>query len=753
MINLRTIIYSSGLDKYDEFVQICKLYYKNIVYINNSVEFLREVLNLKDTITIIFIEKDMANKISESLSVLLKNENYLCVLFSKDNSSDNQYRDYINDYLQCFNKVVIENFIKRLNRNLYYRIKLFNNNIMLNKFYDIAKQLAAEKDINKLLDLITDYSMEITSCDAASLYIIIDKETEQYSFYEKNINDKLLKFMIAKNNSIDIKLQAATIEISPDSIIGASVISGMPIRINDAYNIPDNEGYRFNKGFDEKTGYKTQSVIAIPMKDHEDRVLGVIQLINKKEFEVVVPFSPSDESVIYSLAGQAAVVLENNLLYSNLNSLLEKNRDTIKEEINKRKSADEEINKLLSAIENSPVSVFITDVEGRIEYVNPELEKLTGYTFLEITHKNPRIFKSGKQGKDYYKDLWDIVLQGGKWQGELINKKKNGELYWVNSSIAPVKDSNGKIKYFIVVQEDVTEKKKLSLELQEKNNHLEETIKQLHISQAQLIQNEKLAGIGELAAGVAHEINTPLGFVISNLNSLKKYFIKMNDLLLLYKNISNNVSNSKNDDRLKAIHDYEKENNVSFILDDISAVLKESKEGLLKVSDIIKALRSFSGIDSFDMVQMYDINNGINNTLIMLQNEITDCIKVHKNLGNIPMISVYDKEVNQVFLNLIKNAVYAIKCKFSTEYKGVINVKTYFNNNHIFIEIEDNGIGIEEKHMNKIFDPFFTTKPVGEGTGLGLSTSYDIIVNKLGGIISVNSTPGSGTVFTIKLPQ
>jgi len=753
MDNIKTIIYSNELQKHEEFTSICKDYFNDIFYINNSVRFLREIMISKNTITIIFIEKDMANKTSESLSVLLKYENYYCVFFCKENISDDEYRDYINDYLQCNNKTKIENFMKRLNRNIYYRVKLFNHNGMLNRFYDISKQLSAEKDINRLFNLIVDYSMKISQCDAATIYSIVDKKTVQSSFYEKNLNGKLLKFMISKNNSMNIELEATTTEITEYSIIGASVINGVPIRIDDAYNIPINESYKFNKSFDEITGYRTQSVLTIPMKDHEDKVIGVIQLINKIEKGSVISFSISDETIIYSLAGQAAVVIENNILYRNLNELLEKNRDKIKEEINKRKNADEEINKLLSAVEHSPVGVMITDVDGRIQYVNPKLEQLSAYTYAEVLGKNPRIFKSNSYEEKYYKNLWKSILKGNDWHGEFYDKKKDGEYYWVNCYVNSVKDSEGNIKYFIAVQEDITEKKKLLAEIEEKNSKLEDNIEQLYLSQMQVIQSEKLAGIGQLAAGVAHEINNPLGFVISNFNSLNKYTSKMISLILLYKKFSNNLMVSYESNLiLDEIFEFERDSKIDFIIEDIPEIIKESKEGLMRVNDIIKSLRLFSTVDQMEGFQDYDINENIKNTIIIMQNELSS-IRIQSHLDTISLIKANAREFNQVILNILKNSVYAIKEKFDNPSQGIITIKTYSNEENVFMEIEDNGIGIEDKHLNKIFEPFFTTKPLGSGTGLGLSIAYDVVAKKHKGDISVSSSYEKGSEFTIRLPK
>lgn len=193
----------------------------------------------------------------------------------------------------------------------------------LKEFYDIGKSLSSEKDTLRLFEKIINSSLRLTGADAGTIYLVIDKKGNSWSCIKNGSSrGKLLKFVIARNNSMDVHLEDFIAPISKKSIFGFAVISGKSLIIDDAYAIDPNVEYRHNRSFDESTGYKTSSVLTIPMKNHDNNVTGVIQLINKKESDKIIPFNSTDELIMNSLAGQAAVALENNLLYRDMQLLL-----------------------------------------------------------------------------------------------------------------------------------------------------------------------------------------------------------------------------------------------------------------------------------------------------------------------------------------------------------------------------------------------------------------------------------------------
>jgi len=270
--------------------------------------------------------------------------------------------------------------------------------------------------------------------------------------------------------------------------------------------------------------------------------------------------------------------------------------------------------------------------------------------------------------------------------------------------------------------------------------------------EAQLLQSEKMASIGRLAAGVAHEINNPTGFVSSNLKTLSDY---IEDIMGLFKEYRKLISNlKKNSDicgslseiseQLKRIVDLENEVDLEFVLKDIFDLIDESKEGTERIKKIVQDLKDFAHPGQ-DKPKFADINQNIDSTVNVVWNELKYKADVIKDYGDLPRVQCYPQLLNQVFMNLLINAVQSI------EKRGEINIKTRADNGYVEIKISDTGSGIPKENLNRIFDPFFTTKDVGKGTGLGLNVAYNII-KKHHGKIDVNTGLGKGTTFTIKIP-
>ncbi len=290
-----------------------------------------------------------------------------------------------------------------------------------------------------------------------------------------------------------------------------------------------------------------------------------------------------------------------------------------------------------------------------------------------------------------------------------------------------------------------------SLELSSKE--LSEMIAELRRTQVELLQREKMASIGQLAAGIAHEINNPLGYINSNINTLNKYIDKYLMALSLYKEMTNIEICNPNEEyatMITKINTFEKQNKFEYINKDIKELMDESAEGLHRIVKIVQGLKDFSRIDFAQDFGDYDLNQGVESTLLIANNSIKYTVKLELQLSDLPVIKALGGEINQVILNIIINAVHAIN---STDKHGTIRIATYENDDSVVLEVEDSGIGIPEENLLKIFDPFYTTKKVGEGTGLGLSIAYDIIVNKHKGKIDVKSEIGKGTTFVLQIPK
>jgi len=302
--------------------------------------------------------------------------------------------------------------------------------------------------------------------------------------------------------------------------------------------------------------------------------------------------------------------------------------------------------------------------------------------------------------------------------------------------------------------EDITDRRQAEKNLKTAYIEIEDANKNLKEMQSQLVQNEKLASIGQLAAGVAHEMNTPVGFVASNFQTLESYVKKFKSIIDMCESLMGQIDTLQKKEIRKEIDEIRQawdDMKMDFILKDIQQVFKESEEGFDRITSIIKNLKDFSRIDQVEDFEQYNINDGIEATLIVAKNEIKYDADLETDFTELPPIFCYAGQLNQVFLNIIVNAAQAIKSQERQD-KGTITIKTYATEDNVICEIADDGPGIAPDKLSKIFDPFFTTKPVGKGTGLGLSVSHDIIVNKHKGRLLVDSTVGEGTTFTIKLP-
>jgi PAS domain S-box-containing protein len=422
--------------------------------------------------------------------------------------------------------------------------------------------------------------------------------------------------------------------------------------------------------------------------------------------------------------------------------------------ITQRKQAEEKIRKLSQAIEQSPNMIIISDKEGVVEYANPKVLQFMECELDSVLGKSIREISAQIQYHVQERHETNKILQSELgWQGEIVYER-DGKKYVFLGLFAPIKNENEEVTHYLFTYSDITERKKVEMELQKSNQELQKVIQRLHEMQTKLIQQEKLAGIGQLAAGVAHEINNPLGFVGSNFDTLRKYSLKLKEIIVAYKNFNDTFAEMGLEDAnemLSHINDLEKKNNIDFIIEDIEELLNDSMDGLKRIKEIVSGLRWFSRIDQINEFEEYDLNLGVKNTLIVAKNEIKYHALITENLGDIPLIEAVGGEINQVLLNTIINAVHAIKEK-NTQDTGRINISTFSDGNFVCCQIEDNGIGIPKENMNKIFNPFFTTKPVGQGTGLGLSIAYDIIINKHKGEILVDTELEWGTKFTIKLP-
>ena len=389
-------------------------------------------------------------------------------------------------------------------------------------------------------------------------------------------------------------------------------------------------------------------------------------------------------------------------------------------------------------IDNTPAIIYATVPSGdfKMTFVSNNAHKVLGYRAEEML-ADPNFWFDHIHPDDapnIFSSLAQLFVEGEKTY-EYRFRTAAGEFLWMHDRLRLICDDRGTPVEVIGSLTDITPRK-----------HMEQKQQQLiaRLSEAhdQLLQSEKMASIGQLAAGVAHEINNPIGFVNSNMGTLRHY---VGTLLSVVDAYSDAVHKAVPGSALVAeIEAISRKADLGYLKDDIADLVTESMDGLKRVKDIVQALKDFSHVGQSDW-QYADVHAGLDTTLNIVANEIKYKATVEKHYGKLPEIKCLASQLNQVFMNLLVNAAQAIQSR------GVITIATGAHDGWVWVKVSDNGSGIAPENLTRVFEPFFTTKPVGSGTGLGLSLSYSI-VNKHGGRIDVASKPGVGTVFTIRLP-
>ncbi|MBH8564899.1 PAS domain S-box protein [Nostoc sp. CENA67] len=467
--------------------------------------------------------------------------------------------------------------------------------------------------------------------------------------------------------------------------------------------------------------------------------------------------------------------------------------------ITKRKQAEQALEASQHFIQriadSSPNILYIFDLEQKCNvYANKEIATLLGYTIEEIQQMGEKLLPT----ITHPDDAENILEQAEKLlqakDGDILElefrvKQANGEWCWLYSRETPFsRTEDGKVKQVLGVSTNITERKQAEIKLQQQAENLENTLRELQLTQTQLIHSEKMSSLGNMVAGVAHEINNPINFIHANLIPANEY---VEDLLKLVELYQEHFPYPPEEIQaeIAAIE-------LDFLKEDLIKLLSSMRVGTQRIREIVLSLRSFSRLDEAEFKQV-DIHEGIDSTLMILHNRLKAQpnhpeILVIKEYGHLPRIDCYPGQLNQVFMNLLSNAIDALEeSKFNSQKSIVsqraelasvldatsltpgnpstavaslpieygiltqpqIRIRTeVINSDRIIIRIADNGKGITPEILSKLFDPFFTTKDVGKGTGLGLSISYQIVVDKHHGKLYCQSTPGQGAEFIIEIP-
>lgn len=394
---------------------------------------------------------------------------------------------------------------------------------------------------------------------------------------------------------------------------------------------------------------------------------------------------------------------------------------------------------LQAFVDISSVATLVFDFEQQVLYANQAAHVFANILNPENKDRELRCVR------DWHPELLPpaalhLATVRGSWIGEVVLRTTSSRqkvLLVQISAIGP----NGTSPYGLSVR-DITLDYTRETELHARNAELEVAYAKLKGAQEQIVQSEKLASIGQLAAGVAHEINNPIGYVNSNLSTLQGY---VSQLLAAIDTYAVALARTGDAATVAEVEEIRQRFDIDFLAVDLPQLLTESREGIDRVCKIVRDLKDFSRSDRGEVWVRADVHVGLESTLNIVSNQLKYKAQIVKTFADLPLIEWLPSELNQVFLNILMNAGQAI-----TE-RGIITVATGQSGDKVWIAIGDDGEGIPADVLPRIFDPFFTTKPVGSGTGLGLSISYGIVA-KHHGNIEITSVPGQGTLLRIELP-
>ncbi len=401
--------------------------------------------------------------------------------------------------------------------------------------------------------------------------------------------------------------------------------------------------------------------------------------------------------------------------------------------------------RLESLIADTPAIIYSSVPSGdfKMNFVSANALRVLGYDPADMV-ADPNFWFEHIHPDDIptiFSSLAMVFVEGQRTY-EYRFRASDGRYLWMHDTLRLIRDADGNPLEVIGSLTDITNRRNMEEALKKTGEEQNLLIEKLQQAQAQLLQSEKMASIGQLAAGVAHEINNPVGFVNSNMNSLHGYVETLMKLIDDYDQLLTGAGDHP--EIVAAAKEMKKQADLVFLKDDVTDLVRESMDGLKRVKDIVQSLKDFSHVGETDW-QMADLHQGIDSTLTIANNGFKYKATIDKQYGPLPQVKCLASQLNQVFMNLIVNASHAIVDS------GVISIRTGVDGDWVWVTVSDTGVGIAPEHMSHIFEPFFTTKPVGQGTGLGLSLSYNI-VKKHGGRIEVQSELGKGTAFTVHLP-
>jgi len=423
-------------------------------------------------------------------------------------------------------------------------------------------------------------------------------------------------------------------------------------------------------------------------------------------------------------------------------------------DITERKQTEAALWQHIQMLDLANDTIMIQELDGTVVYWNHGAEQLYGWNKKEAIGANVHSLLPTVWPKDSLDGAKKRCIERGYWQGELLHTKGDGQQITVASRWTLQRDENGDPFAILEINNDITKRKQAEEALRqasqrerEKALQLERTLRELQRTQSQLVQNEKMISLGQIVAGVAHEINNPVSFIYSNLTHADIYARDMIELLQLYQQYY--------PDPAPEIEAIASDIELDFVTEDFPRLMDSMKVGAERIRQIVLSLRNFSRLDEAEFKEV-DLHEGLESTLLILQHRLHGVagwkIQVIKEYGDLPPVQCYPGELNQVFMNILSNAIDALEESVNIANPQIRITTQLIEGQRVRISIADNGPGMTELVQLRLFDPFFTTKPVGKGTGLGLSISYQTVVEQHRGSLSCVSAPGLGAKFIIEIP-
>jgi len=427
------------------------------------------------------------------------------------------------------------------------------------------------------------------------------------------------------------------------------------------------------------------------------------------------------------------------------------------DEVAKRRQVEENYR---SMFENAMEGMFQSTPEGELISANPALAEIYGYSSVEALEYEGIRVGDLYVDKDRRQEFVEQLAKQGRVRGfESQIRRPDGQVIWISETAREVRDAAGVLLYYEGMVQDITDRKQAELTIKESESSyrqqseaLQQALDQVQLAQSQLVQQEKMSALGQLVAGVAHEINNPVSFVCGNLTHAIAYTQDLLELVELYQ--------THYPEPVAEIKEAEEDLDVEFLVEDLPQVLTSMEVGANRIKQLVRSLRHFSRADD-QTLQPVDLHEGLDSTLMILHNRLKAKgnqpeIVIDKKYGDIPQVVGYGGQLNQVFMNLLSNAIDAIEEKleqggYATENPQIEITTSLSSGDRVEVRIADNGTGMTPEIQEQVFNTYFTTKPLGKGTGLGLSLSQQIINERHSGQLRCDSQPGEGTTFIIEL--